>query len=227
MAAMLPTLVPMLRRDKELTLTDAQADLITSMSAATIDRKLANERKRMLPRGRSHTKPGSLLKSQIPIRTWAEWDDAVPGYPCAHHQGSRSRRLSNSHRQHAGGTGSHAFPWLRLGQLDPVTGWDRFPYWQSCHLIDVSQERHSEPVEDSTNSRARNTKVIADPVRTPPLVDPQRQDAYFPFDRQSCGAAVGSDRRDRFRHGVYAPIWIRLLARLGIVRRLSAGTTRR
>ena len=27
----------------------------------------------------SHTKPGSLLKSQIPIRTWPEWDEAVPG----------------------------------------------------------------------------------------------------------------------------------------------------
>ena len=34
----------------------------------------------MLPRGRLHTKPGSLLKSQISIRTWAEWGDAVPGF---------------------------------------------------------------------------------------------------------------------------------------------------
>lgn len=34
----------------------------------------------MALRGRSHTKPGSLLKSQIPIRTWADWDDAVPGF---------------------------------------------------------------------------------------------------------------------------------------------------
>ena len=70
----------MLRRDKELDITDAQADLLMSMSPATIDRKLTDERKKMLPRGRSHTKPGSLLKSQIPIRTWAEWDDAVPGF---------------------------------------------------------------------------------------------------------------------------------------------------
>lgn len=31
-------------------------------------------------RGRSHTKPGSLLKSQIPVRTWADWNDAVPGF---------------------------------------------------------------------------------------------------------------------------------------------------
>ena len=29
-------------------------------------------------RGRSQTKPGSLLKSQIPVRTWADRDDAVP-----------------------------------------------------------------------------------------------------------------------------------------------------
>ena len=30
--------------------------------------------------GRSHTKPGSLLKSQIPIRTWADWDENRPGF---------------------------------------------------------------------------------------------------------------------------------------------------
>jgi hypothetical protein len=34
----------------------------------------------MMPRGRCHTKPGSLLKSQIPVRTWADWDDAQPGF---------------------------------------------------------------------------------------------------------------------------------------------------
>ena len=33
-----------------------------------------------MARGRSHTKPGSLLKDSIPIRTWAEWNDAVPGF---------------------------------------------------------------------------------------------------------------------------------------------------
>ena len=31
-------------------------------------------------RGTSHTKPGSLLKTQIPIRTWSEWDDVTPGF---------------------------------------------------------------------------------------------------------------------------------------------------
>jgi len=80
LAPMLPVLVPLLRRDGELDLSDAEAGLLVAMSAATIDRRLAGERAKMMPRGRSHTKPGSLLKSQIPIRTWADWDEAVPGF---------------------------------------------------------------------------------------------------------------------------------------------------
>jgi transposase InsO family protein len=80
LAPMLPVLVPLLRRDRELDLTDAEAALLVAMSAATIDRRLAGERAKMMPRGRCHTKPGSLLKSQIPVRTWADWDDAVPGF---------------------------------------------------------------------------------------------------------------------------------------------------
>jgi len=80
LAPMLAVLVPILRRDGELDLSDDEAALLVGMSAATIDRRLAGERARMMPRGRSHTKPGSLLKSQIPVRTWADWDDAVPGF---------------------------------------------------------------------------------------------------------------------------------------------------
>lgn len=80
LAPMLPVLVPLLRRDGELDLTDGEAALLCRMSAATIDRRLASARARMTLRGRSHTKPGSLLKSQIPVRTWADWDDAVPGF---------------------------------------------------------------------------------------------------------------------------------------------------
>lgn len=80
LAASMPYMVPLLRRDKEIKITDAQAALLMRMSPATIDRKLVGERAKLLPRGRSHTKPGTLLKDQIPIRTWAEWDDAVPGF---------------------------------------------------------------------------------------------------------------------------------------------------
>ena len=50
------------------------------MSAATIDRMLAPERAKLVLRGRSHTKPGSLLKFQIPVRTWSFWNDAALGF---------------------------------------------------------------------------------------------------------------------------------------------------
>ncbi|MGH9044556.1 MAG: hypothetical protein ACRDVP_06950 [Acidimicrobiales bacterium] len=80
LAPMLPSIVAMLRRDGELAVTDAEADLLCAMSPATIDRRLAGERALLGFRGRSHTKPGTLLKSQIPVRTWADWDDVVPGF---------------------------------------------------------------------------------------------------------------------------------------------------
>lgn len=44
LAPMLPVLVPLLRRDGELDLSDAEAELLCRMSAATIDRRLAGER---------------------------------------------------------------------------------------------------------------------------------------------------------------------------------------
>lgn len=80
LAPMLPELVPRLRRFEELVMTDETAASLIVMSPATIDRRLAGDRAKLLVRGRSHTKPGSLLKAQIPIRTWAQWDDAVPGF---------------------------------------------------------------------------------------------------------------------------------------------------
>jgi hypothetical protein len=80
LAPMLGAVVPMLRRDGDLVCTDEDAALLVTMSAASIDRHLAPRRVEFGPKGRSHTKPGSLLKSQIPVRTWAEWDDRRPGF---------------------------------------------------------------------------------------------------------------------------------------------------
>ena len=80
LAPMLATIVPLLRRDGDITMTDEEAALLVSMSAASIDRHLAKERAKLSPRGRSHTKPGTLLKSQIPVRTWAEWSENMPGF---------------------------------------------------------------------------------------------------------------------------------------------------
>jgi len=80
MAPFLSEIVGRLRAFHELDVEDATAAKLCAMSAATIDRRLAGERKRLELRGRSGTKPGSLLKSQISIRTWADWDEKAPGF---------------------------------------------------------------------------------------------------------------------------------------------------
>lgn len=54
---------------------------VKAMSPATMDRRLAPARTGLLARkGISHTRPGSLLKSSIPMKTWHEWNDTIPGF---------------------------------------------------------------------------------------------------------------------------------------------------
>jgi hypothetical protein len=72
--------VEALERFGEVELAPEVRDKLLRISAATIDRMLAPERRRLRVKGRSGTKPGSILKRQIPIRTFAEWDDARPGF---------------------------------------------------------------------------------------------------------------------------------------------------
>src|SRR6478752_8835805 len=80
LAPMLGELLAVLRHFGELDIDEHTAALLVSMSAATIDRRLASERAKYHLKGRCTTKPGSLLKSQIPVRTWADWNDAQPGF---------------------------------------------------------------------------------------------------------------------------------------------------
>jgi hypothetical protein len=53
---------------------------LLEISASSIDRLLKGERKRLEIKGRCGTKPGTLLKNQIAIRTWSDWDENQPGY---------------------------------------------------------------------------------------------------------------------------------------------------
>lgn len=80
LAPFLPEIVDRLIDCGELPISDTTRYQLVRMSAATIDRRLAPDRARWQPKGRSLTKPGSLLKAQIPIRTWADWNDAQPGF---------------------------------------------------------------------------------------------------------------------------------------------------
>jgi hypothetical protein len=54
--------------------------LLLSVSPATIDRKLRNQKKRYRLKGIHTTKPGTLLKSQIPIRVCFDRDEKRPGF---------------------------------------------------------------------------------------------------------------------------------------------------
>jgi hypothetical protein len=84
LAAALPDLVPARERAGALRLSEEQRGALLGMSlgmsAATIDRRLAAQRRRERPRGVATTKPGSLLKSPIPVRTSPPWDEQAPGF---------------------------------------------------------------------------------------------------------------------------------------------------
>lgn len=72
--------VSSLERHGELNLSSEIRSLLLQMSPATADRLLRRHRLQHKRRGLSTTKPGTLLKQRIPIRTFAEWDDHQPGF---------------------------------------------------------------------------------------------------------------------------------------------------
>jgi hypothetical protein len=69
-----------LERFREINVTEEVRQKLLKISAATIDRLLESERKKQAIKGRANTKPGTLLRNQIPIRTFSEWDDLRPGF---------------------------------------------------------------------------------------------------------------------------------------------------
>jgi hypothetical protein len=80
MAAALPAVVPRLVACGEIRVKKAIQNQLMQISPATIDRLLKEERKKHTLKGRATTKPGTLLKHQVPIRTFSDWDDARPGF---------------------------------------------------------------------------------------------------------------------------------------------------
>jgi len=72
--------VAVLERCHELSLPPEVKQLLLSMSRATIDRCLKKARFTHPQHGLSTTKPGSLLKKAIPIRTFTPWEDERPGF---------------------------------------------------------------------------------------------------------------------------------------------------
>jgi len=76
----IPSLLESLVRFKELRVTKVEEKLLLKVSSATVDRLLKPERKKLEIKGRSGTKPGTLLKHQIPVRIFTPWDQQAPGF---------------------------------------------------------------------------------------------------------------------------------------------------
>jgi len=76
----LPAFVEALERHGELQLDAETRAQLLALSPATADRLLKRTRAKAKPHGLTTTKPGTLLKQAIPVRTFAQWDDAQVGF---------------------------------------------------------------------------------------------------------------------------------------------------
>ena len=76
----LPNMIDSLKRHGEISLSKEDTALLCAISPATADRLLRPARKALAFKGRSTTKPGTLLKHKIPIRTFTQWNDESPGF---------------------------------------------------------------------------------------------------------------------------------------------------
>ena len=105
----------------ELTVRPATAALVRQMSISTLERLLAGARRTVARRGRSTTQPGGWLKHQIPVRTFADWDDTRPGF------------LEIDLVAHCGEDGGGFFLHT-LCAVDIATGWVELqPVWGKGH----------------------------------------------------------------------------------------------
>ncbi len=67
-------------KEKELVCSPKQRQRLIKISPSTIDRLLTHYNKRPKIKGHSYTKPGTLLKTRIPIRTFADWNENKVGF---------------------------------------------------------------------------------------------------------------------------------------------------
>jgi hypothetical protein len=106
----LPELVGILKRCGELTMPGEIEAQLCQMSPSTIDRVLRRWRGSGTYRGLGTTKPGTLLKNSIPIRTFSEWNENKPGF------------LEADLVAHCGDS-AEGFYLTTLSTVDVATGW--------------------------------------------------------------------------------------------------------
>ena len=111
LAPFLPELLERLRRWQALRHISAETiERVVHMSPVTIDRALASSRDGLPKRGLSTTRPGTLLKHQVAIKTFADWTEALPGF------------VEVDLVAHCGWTGAGPFLYT-LTLVDVATGW--------------------------------------------------------------------------------------------------------
>ena len=76
----LPEMVKVLTRKGGLTVSAEAEAQLARMSTSTIDRMLRRYAHGLRHCRFSTTKPGTLLKNAIPVRTFSEWDEKRPGF---------------------------------------------------------------------------------------------------------------------------------------------------
>ncbi len=105
-----PELASRLESLGELKLSAKTGRLLRRASPATLDRLIGPDRPVMRRRIRSLTKPGSMLKHHIPIKTFSEWEDTRPGF------------VEMDTVAHCGHTVEGQFVWT-VTAVDVATGW--------------------------------------------------------------------------------------------------------
>ena len=105
----LPELLGFLERFEEIDLCPDVRRLLLTMSISTAERMLCRVL-RARDRGISTTLPGTLLRHQIPIRTFEEWTECKPGF------------MEIDLVAHCGGTSSGDYAYT-LTMTDIHTGW--------------------------------------------------------------------------------------------------------
>jgi len=106
----LPELASILKRCGELSVTGDTEAQLCQMSPSTIDRLLRRWRGSGTRRGLSTTKPGTLLKNSIPIRTFSDWNENRRGF------------LEADLVAHCGDS-AEGFYLTSLSTVDVATGW--------------------------------------------------------------------------------------------------------
>ncbi len=80
LAPFLGELVSALEQERVLRLEPDVRERLVRMGAATIDRRLRPYKLQKRGHGWTTTKPGTLLKQQIPVRTYTPWEEQLPGF---------------------------------------------------------------------------------------------------------------------------------------------------